>query len=280
VIADILCDVAVLRIFMSFKNLRARIGRVLREYGFTGYYEQPQIDNSGLITEEFENPKPEANIKAQTKPKIEPLRPAGSAPVVVQAIQPTNKTESIEKLQEGFNRLIGQLENINSHLKDQIDQQQVLMRQMNKLPELLNSLPAMAENQNKVTSELMEQLKAASQQNEQVIETLEKIPEETSRQTDCLNDINHQLTAAAAVDVQMGERFQRFNIAIDKLNETSMMHAESINQMGRTFAASDRYMKYLMQRQSTRFTWIFVTTVAVCLAAIGILAGIIIYLKQ
>jgi ABC-type transporter Mla subunit MlaD len=198
----------------------------------------------------------------------------------VQAIQQANKTESIEKMQEGFNHLIVQLENINSHLKNQIDQQQTLMRQMNKLPELLNSLPAMAENQNKLTSELMEQLKTASQQNEQVIETLEKIPEETSRQTECLNDINHQLTAAAAVDVQMGERFQRFNIAIDKLNQTSMMHADSITQMGRTFAASDRYMKYLVQRQSTRFTWIFAATAAVCLAAIGILTGIIIYLRQ
>jgi len=262
---------------MSFKNLRARIGRVLREYGLTGsYYEQPQIDSSGLLTEQFEL-KP---AKAEVRPKVEPLRPANSESVVVQAIQPANKTESIEKLQDGFNRLIGQLENINSHLKDQIEQQQVLMRQMNKLPELLNGLPVMAENQNKLTSELMEQLKAASQQNEQVIETLEKIPEETSRQTDCLNDINHQLTAAAAVDVQMGERFQRFNIAIDKLNETSMMHADSITQMGRTFAASDRYMKYLIQRQSVRFTWIFIVTAGVCLAVIGILAGIIIYLRQ
>ncbi len=262
---------------MSFKNLRTRIGRVLREYGLTGsYYEQAQIDDAGLLTEQFES-KP---AKAEVRPKVEPLRSANSDPVVVQAIQPANTTESIEKLQEGFNHLIVQLENINSHLKDQIDQQQILMRQMNKLPELLDGLPVMAENQNKLTSELMEQLKNASQQNEQVIETLEKIPEETGKQTECLNDINHQLTAAAAVDVQMGERFQRFNIALDKLNETSMMHADSITQMGRTFAASDRYMKYLIQRQSTRFTWIFVVTAGVCLAVIAVLAGIIIHLKQ
>jgi len=262
---------------MSLKNLRMRIGRVLREYGFLGYYEPPQINEAGLMTEQFEIPKP---AKVEIRPKVEPLRPANSDPVVVQAIQPAGKTESIEKLQEGFNQLIVQLENINSHLKNQIEHQQALMRQMNKLPELLNCLPEMVENQNKLTSELMEQLKEASKQNEQVIETLERIPEETAKQTDCLNDINHQLAAAAAVDVQMGERFQRFNIAIDKLNETSMMQADSITQMGRTFAASDRYMKYLIQRQSTRFTWIFIATAGVCLTVILILAGIIIHLKQ
>ena len=251
---------------------------LLGEYGLTGsYYEQPQINDAGLLTEQFEL----KSVKAEVRPKVEPLRPVNSDPVVVQAIQPANsKTESIEKMQEGFNRLIGQLENINTHLKDQIDQQQMLMRQMNKLPELLNGLPAMAENQNKLAGQLMEQLKAASEQNEQVIETLEKIPEETSKQTDCLNDINHQLTAAAAVDVQLGERFQRFNIALDKLNETSLMHADSITQMGRTFAASDRYMKYLIQRQNTRFTWIFIATAVVCVAVIAVLAGIIIHLRQ
>lgn len=263
---------------MSFKNLRMRISRLLGEYGLTGSYgyEQPQIDSSGLLTQQLES-KP---AKAEVRAKVEPLRPANSDPVVVHAISPANKTESIEKMQEGFNRLIGQLENINSHLKDQIDQQQMLMRQMNKLPELLDSLPAMAESQNKLAGQLMEQLKNASQQNEQVIETLEKIPEETKKQTECLNDINHQLTAAAAVDVQLGERFQRFNYALDKLNETSMVHADSITQMNRTFATSDRYMKYLVQRQNTRFTWIFVATAFVCLAVIVVLAGIIIYLRQ
>ena len=58
------------------------------------------------------------------------------------------------------------------------------------------------------------------------------------------------------------------------------MQADSITQMGRTFSASDRYMKYLVQRQNTRFTWIFVATAGVCLAVILIMAGIIIYLKQ
>jgi hypothetical protein len=260
---------------MHLSELRTRISRAIREYGFGGsHYERPQIDDCGLLTEQLESEKPKA------APKLEPVKLVNSDPVVVKTITPFSKTESIEKMQEGFGRLIGQLENINTHLKGQMEQQQVLMQQMNKLPELLGSLPTMAENQSKLTGELMGQLKSASRQNEQFMEVLEKIPEETSRQTNCLNDINHQLTAAAAVDVQMGERFQRFNIALDKLNETSMMHADSITQMGRTFASSDRYMKYLVQRQNTRFTWIFVATAGVCLTVIVILAGIIIYLRH
>ncbi len=98
--------------------------------------------------------------------------------------------------------------------------------------------------------------------------------------TDCLRDIDHQLTAAANVDVQMAERFNRFNIVLDKMNETSMAQTDSITQMGRTFAASDRYMKYLIQRQNKRFTWIFVATATVCGLAVLILTGIIIYLKH
>jgi len=260
---------------MGLRYIREKINHWLNNYGISNpYYEQPQIDDSGLLTTQFETQTP----KIMT-PKIEPLRPAKTNPVIVNTLTPVGKTESIEKMHDGLNRLVGQLENINSHLRDQIDQQQVLMRQMNKLPELLDSLPTIAENQTKLTSQLLEQIKNTSQQNEQFMETLEKIPTETAKQTDCLNDINHQLTAAASVDVQMGERFQRFNIVLDKLNQTSMLHADSITQMSSTFASSDRYMKYLIQRQDTRFTWLFIATAAVCFFAIAALVAIIIYLK-
>jgi hypothetical protein len=259
---------------MGIKNMRARISRWLNDYGFSSTsYGEPQVDEYGLLTEEPPEAKPAA------KPQVQNLRNTNST-VLVKPVQPMSKTESIEKLQEGFNKLIGQLENINTHLRGQIEQQQMLMGRMEKLPDLLESLPSMAENQKKLTDELVGQLKTAVVNNEQFMEVLEKIPNETAKQTDCLMDIDHQLTAAANVDVQMAERFNRFNIVLDKMNETSAAQSDSIMQMSRTFAASDRYMKYLVQRQNTRFTWIFVATASVCGIAVLILAGIVIYLRH
>jgi cell division protein FtsL len=51
-------------------------------------------------------------------------------------------------------------------------------------------------------------------------------------------------------------------------------------QMSKTFAASDRYLKYIVSKQRKSFMWVFMIALGVCVAAILILAGIIIYLRH
>ena len=50
--------------------------------------------------------------------------------------------------------------------------------------------------------------------------------------------------------------------------------------MSKTFATSDRYLKYLMKQQSKRFMWMFITTISICVTVIAILTVIVIYIKQ
>lgn len=151
---------------------------------------------------------------------------------------------------------------------------------MEKLPQLLESFPTVVDNQKQLTEQLFEQLKVASVKQHQFIDAVEKIPNETAKQTDALSKIDHQLAAAADADAQMAESFNKFNEIIDNLNQSTGNQTDSIMQMSKTFAASDRYMKYLVSRQSKRFMWIFLAAIGISLAVILILTGIIIYLKQ
>jgi len=229
---------------------------------------QPQVDGEGLITQDAESAEPAAERSAQ------------DSQVLVKTVQPADKAQSLEKLQAGFNRLIEQLQGINEHLNRQIAQHEDLIGRVEKLPKLLESFPAVVENQKQLTEQLFEQLKVAAVKQEQFIEAVEKVPTETAKQTDALVDINHQLSAAADVDVQMVESFNKFNQTLDKLNQNTTGHTDSIKQMSRTFATSDRYLKYIMSRQSKRFAWLFVSAIGVCVIVILILVGIIIYLRH
>jgi len=148
------------------------------------------------------------------------------------------------------------------------------------LPKLLESFPAVAENQKQITEQLLEQLKAAAAKDQQFMDAVEKIPTETTKQTDALVNIDHQLAAAADTDVQMTESFNKFNETLDKLNQSTLGQTDGIMQMSKTFATSDRYLKYLISRQNKRFMWIFVTAIGVCVLAVLILTGIIIYLRH
>lgn len=254
---------------LGLKDFWSRAGSWLQTYKSSGTADyQPHINNEGLISQNIESVKVSAD-KSQH---------AGQ--VVVKAVQPIDRPESIEKLQAGFDKLIDKLQGINEHLNHQITQHEELINRLDSLPRILESFPAVVENQSRLTEQLFEQLKATATKSQQFIDILEEIPAETAKQTNTLEDIDHQLAAAAAADVQAAESFNKFHETLAKLNEHTTEQTDGILQMNRTFAASDRYLKYLISRQNKRFIWIFITAVSVCVFVILILTGVIIYLKR
>jgi hypothetical protein len=218
---------------------------------------QPDIDHEGLMADGQEKPANGNGIAVKRK-----------------------NGEAIEKLQAGFDELITQLRGINQHLNTQVGQHEELMKRIERLPEMLESWPAAVENQKTATEGLLEQLKGNLAKDQQLLEAVERIPNETGKQTDALVQIDQQLAAAADVDTQMVEGLNRFNERLEQLGKATVGHRESILQMNKTFAASDRYLKYIMTRQNRRFWWIFFTAIGVCAAVIAVFAAIIIYLAQ
>jgi len=219
------------------------------------------LDDQGLLSPVDEQKKPDREQETTNNK------------VIVKPIP--EKTTSLEKQQESFNQLIQQLQGINTHLDRQISQHAELMSRIDELPKLLGSFPEALENQSRTIAELLEQLKTAALKNHQFVDAVERIPAETAKQTDTLENINHQLGAAAEADVAMGESFNRFYDTLEKLEQTAAGQTDGIMQMSKTFAASDRYLKYLVSRQNKRFVWIFITAIGVCVLAILTLAVII-----
>ena len=219
------------------------------------------VDQDGLITNADaeslsaedvteKTPKPESIVKKSTR---------------------LEKKESVEILSDAFNSLIGQLQQINTHLDSQITQHAELMKRIEQLPELLQTLPSVVDNQKQVVDALTEQLKAKMLKDTQFIEAVDKIPSETARQTNSILNMSQKLSVAADANVQMTESFNKFNQTLDKLDTDTVSQTDSIMQMGKTFAASDRYLKYIISKQNKRFTWIFITAISICVFAIIVL---------
>jgi methyl-accepting chemotaxis protein len=265
---------------MTLKEFWADVRRWLQAHRlFISPAHQPQLNEDGLISLETDENSPSA-ARATTEQRAAAATQAGGDSMVVRAVPPADRAESLEKLQQGFDKLIQQLQGINEHLSRQASQHEDLMSRIEQLPGLLESFPAVVENQKRITEQLLEQLKGTAAKNEQFVDAVEKIPAETAKQTDALVNINHQLGAAADIDVQMTESFNNFNETLGKLNESTVNHTDGIIQMSKTFSASDRYLKYIISKQSKRFMWIFIAAISVCVACILILAGIIVYLNR
>jgi len=258
---------------MSLSDLWAQVGSWLKTRKISGPVEgQTELDDEGLISQEAKSVESAGEQTQQASTE--------SSAVVVKTVPPKDKRESLEKLQAGFDKLIEQLQGINEHLNRQVVQHEDLMSRIEQLPKLLESFPEVLENQKQITEQLIEQLKAAAVKNQQFIDAVEKIPTETAKQTDALVDIDHQLAAAADTDVQLNESFNKFNQTLDKLNQSTLGQTDCISQMSRTFATSDRYLKYIISRQNKRFIWMFLISIGVCVIVVLILVGIVIYLRQ
>ncbi len=233
---------------------------------------QPQRTDAGRRS-------PQSRFESAGTPAVagtQQKHPGIADKVLVQAVAP-DKRESIEKLQEGFGRLVDQLNAINTNLKRQVEQHQQLMERVDRIPGLLETFPDLVQNQARLTDSLLASMDTAAAKNDRFIDAVEQIPAQTARQTDALTNIDHHLAASAQTDVQMTEAFNTFNNTLSGLNNSTQANAESIEQMSKTFAASDRYLKYILMRQNRRFFWGLVITAVMCAVAIVVLVGAIIY---
>ena len=265
---------------MTLKDIWADTSGWLRSHKiYRPVNHHPEIDEEVLISHQDDLIEPADSGGRPAEPQNNHVVVKAVPPVDRQSDMGHPREEQLEKLQEGFDKLVNQLQGINEHLNRQAEQHEALMGRIKQLPELLESFPAMVENQKQITEQLLEQFRSAAAKNEQFIDAVEKIPAETSKQTDALVDIDHQLAAAADIDVQMAENFNNFNQTLDKLNQSTIDQTDGISQMSKTYAASDRYLKYIISKQSRRFMWIFIAAISVCTVVILILAGIIIYIK-
>jgi uncharacterized phage infection (PIP) family protein YhgE len=238
---------------------RIKLTKFTKSEGFS-----PELNDSGLLSETTVYSDPTA--QSQTS--------------MVKAGPDSARNEQIEKLQDGFNHLIGQLQNINDNLSRQVEHQQQLMERLDKLPQMFESFAPSIKSQQQLTEQMIAELKTSSMKNQKFIEAIESIPTETAKQTDALESIDHQLAAAADCDAQMTQGFGKFRLALEKLDQSTISQTDSIMQMSKTFAASDRYLKFIISRDKKRMFWLLVVSLSVCVVVILALVGIILYLGR
>jgi len=249
--------------FFARTGSRIKLAKFTKSQGFS-----PELTDSGLLSE----------TTVYSEEKADPAVHGPAA--MVRAGPDASRNEHLEKLQDGFNRLIGQLQTINNNLSQQVEHQQQLMERLDKLPQMFESFAPSIKNQQQLTEQVIAELKTAATKNQKFIDAVESIPTETAKQTDALQSIDHQLAAAADCDAQLTQGFAKFRQSLDKLDQSTASQTDSIMQMSKTFAASDRYLKFIISRDKKRMFWMLVISLSICAAVILVLVGIILYLGR
>lgn len=167
------------------------------------------------------------------------------------------KKDSAEVLHEAVDRLVEKLEHINENLASQVQQNQQLVERMDALPGMLMPLPKAVEEQRQAFAQVAEQLRQKVARDEKVAEHL--------------SGIHEKVAEAADVDAKMCDNFSTFSETLSKLDNDTISQTEWLQQMSRTFSASERYLKYAVAKQQARFYWVFGISLGICVLAIAAL---------
>lgn len=176
--------------------------------------------------------------------------------------------EILQNINEGFVSLVDQLNGVNANLRSQLEHHEKVTESLDVVPKVLGSFPEFASDQKEVMNSALTQMRACNEQGRKISQTLEKLPEESARQTEVIRQIREQIELARESSDRMRDDLGRFSEAIESLNTVAMNQGESISQMSKTFASSERYFKYMFEKQTKRFAWVFGIALGVCVIAL------------
>jgi len=172
------------------------------------------------------------------------------------------KKSSAEMFNDAVEKLVEKLEGINDNLDRQVQQNQQLVQRMDGVPDMLATMPQAIEEQRQAFARVAELLVQKVDHDEKVAEDLAGIHEKVAVSTE--------------IQSKMGDNFSKFSDTLDRLDQDTVSQTEWLQQISRTFLASERYMKYTLAKQQTRFYWIFGISIGICfLAIVGLVIGIV-----
>ena len=172
------------------------------------------------------------------------------------------KKSSAEMFNDAVEKLVEKLEGINDSLDRQIQENQKLVQRMDGVPDMLATMPDAIEEQRQAFARVAELLVQKGDRDEKVAENLAGIHEKVAVSTE--------------IQSKMGDNFNKFSDTLDRLDQDTVSQTEWLQQISRTFLASERYMKYTLAKQQTRFYWIFGISIGICfLAIVGLVIGIV-----
>jgi hypothetical protein len=230
----------------------------------------PALDDEGLLVDEFDG-------EGSTPCGHDGITQRGRS---VQAVTTLERRESAEQIHEGFNRLVDQLQKINDHLGQQLNQHEELMSRVRQLPQLLESFPLMVESQRQLSSDLLGQMQTAAARQEQFLNAVGQIPTETARQTRALGAIHNQLEMAAQTDTELVTCFNRVGRTLNQLDTNTADNTAGMQRLRKSAAARDRYLAFALSKFQRRIVWMFAGLTVLCVAAISVIIGLVVYLRM
>ena len=176
----------------------------------------------------------------------------------------------VSQLQDGFEEVVGLVQDVRRHLDQQADRSERLLGLMSDLPDAIRTLPESNRNQARMVEAMNGHLARSDRHAEDLNEALGGLARSNEHQGQVLGLIQQQIESSRQTDEQMVASFGTMNETLRQLGLSNHASAKSMALVAEQSKMADGRMKELVQRNSRQMLIMSAANWVLAAAALGL----------
>ena len=164
------------------------------------------------------------------------------------------RSHSLERLEEGYQRLTDLVDGIQTHLQNQDERSRTIANGLSSMAEHVARLPDVFQQQNSQIAAIVEQLECAGARSERIEATLSELPKVVDSQRESLLAVRDQIEASTRTQQSLVDSMGELAGAISALNQSSTDSVQSIKNMQDSAEAGQVRLANMVSEHSRKLT--------------------------
>lgn len=177
-----------------------------------------------------------------------------------------DKSHSLQRLEENYERLGGLIESIQKHLQTQDDRTRKIADALSSLAAPVAKLPESLRRQEEQLAAIAEQLECANERSARFEATLAELPKVADAQRQTLLAVRDEIESAKKTQDRLADSMSGFRDAVAGLTQSSTASLDTLKGLQSTAGERDERLVVLLTEHNRKFSRLF--TVAIVLAAV------------
>lgn len=180
------------------------------------------------------------------------------------------RDELLERMQHGYDRVLGLVESIQEHLASQNAQGRQVRELLTELGRGLAEAPKATRQQAESMRAVAGQMEVANRHNQAIVGALADLPRAAAAQKLAMDAVAGQVQASSASTERLSDRLETVGQVVGRLGESLEEQIRTLRTIQQTAHEQESTLVSVLDRQTRRFTVLTVAVIA--LAAISVAA--------
>ena len=168
----------------------------------------------------------------------------------------------MERLQAGYERMLGLCQTIDDHLQSQRSQGQQVADSLSQLTGSIGEVPVLLSQLSQRLDRIAEQAVKASSSTERLSDAIDQLIPAQRSQNDLLSSVHRQLGDSAHTNSQLADVLVELKGAMQGLSRSEGERMKALESLTHMLASRDREFTAMIQQQNKTFKWAWAGSLA------------------